>query len=105
MRYKATFAIGLGAGYVLGTKAGRQRYEQIKRTARGLRDNPTVQETAGVVQAQAVDLLSTAKDKAADAISHSKVGDKLAHTKVGERLGAGGAPAGSPNGSIASNTP
>ena len=98
MRYKATFAIGLAAGYVLGTKAGRQRYEQIKRTARGLKDNPTVQETAGVVQAQAVDLLSTAKDKAAEAISHTKVADKLAHTKVGEKLGASSSSQASPNG-------
>jgi hypothetical protein len=30
----------LGVGYVLGTKAGRRRYEQIVGTYRALTDNP-----------------------------------------------------------------
>ncbi|WP_163702437.1 hypothetical protein [Mycolicibacterium sarraceniae] len=30
----------LGVGYVLGTKAGRKRYEQIVGTYRALTDNP-----------------------------------------------------------------
>ncbi|KRA25519.1 hypothetical protein ASD65_14650 [Microbacterium sp. Root61] len=30
MRGKAGLVIGLGVGYVLGTRAGRERYEQIK---------------------------------------------------------------------------
>ena len=29
MRYKLTFAAGFAAGYVLGTKAGRKRYDTI----------------------------------------------------------------------------
>ncbi len=33
MRGKAGLVIGLGIGYVLGTRAGRQRYEQIKAQA------------------------------------------------------------------------
>ena len=48
MRYKATFVIGFAAGYTLGAKAGRERYEQIRRTVRGLSENPTVQSAAGV---------------------------------------------------------
>jgi len=74
---KVTFVLGFSAGYLFGTKAGRARYEQIVRSMRGVKDNPTVQETAGVVQAQAVDLLSTAKDKVGEALSHSTVGQKL----------------------------
>lgn len=74
---KMTFVLGFGVGYLLGTKAGRARYEQIVRSLREVKDNPTVQETAGVVQAQAVDLLSTAKDKVGDALSHSAVGQKI----------------------------
>ena len=31
MRYKATLVMGIAAGYILGARAGRQRYEQIKR--------------------------------------------------------------------------
>jgi len=61
MRYKATFAVGFAAGYVLGAKAGRERYEQIMRTARGLSESPTVQSAAGVLQAQATNLIGTAK--------------------------------------------
>src|SRR4051794_38630160 len=69
MRYRITFATGFAAGYVLGAKAGRQRYEQIMRWARRTADSPSVQETAGVLQAQAGHLVHTAKsfvtDKAA----------------------------------------
>lgn len=34
MRFRVGLAVGLGAGYVLGARAGRQRYEQIARTAK-----------------------------------------------------------------------
>ena len=30
MRFKTGLVIGLGVGYVLGAKAGRERYEQIR---------------------------------------------------------------------------
>jgi hypothetical protein len=35
-------AAGLAVGYVLGTRAGRAKYEQIIDNARRLRDNPTL---------------------------------------------------------------
>jgi hypothetical protein len=53
MRYKLTFAVGFAAGYTLGAKAGRERYEQISRALHGLAESPTVQSAAGVLQAQA----------------------------------------------------
>jgi hypothetical protein len=40
------------AGYVLGTRAGRERYDQIVRVGRRVAGSQTVQSTAGVVQAQ-----------------------------------------------------
>ena len=61
MRYKLTFAVGFAAGYTLGAKAGRERYEQINRAMRGLSENPAVQSAAGVLQAQASNLVDTAK--------------------------------------------
>lgn len=76
MRTKATFLVGFGAGYVLGAKAGRARYEQIMRRARAFAANPTVQSTATQLQHQAGDALTTAKDRAADVISH-KIPEKL----------------------------
>jgi hypothetical protein len=41
-----TLIIGFGAGYVLGAKAGRQRYEQIQAWWDKLTGNPTVQKAA-----------------------------------------------------------
>ena len=56
MRYKATLVIGIAAGYVLGARAGRQRYEQIKRLTQTVKKNPAVQQAADKVQAQAMHL-------------------------------------------------
>ena len=44
--------LGIGIGYVLGSRAGRQRYEQIKKVANTVVDHPAVQGAAGVVQAK-----------------------------------------------------
>ncbi|MDT0439449.1 MULTISPECIES: hypothetical protein [Streptomyces] len=46
MRYKLTFVSGLALGYVLGTRAGRERYEQLKKSARQVAQNPAVRNTA-----------------------------------------------------------
>ncbi|WP_210589398.1 YtxH domain-containing protein [Streptomyces sp. GESEQ-35] len=46
MRYRLTFVAGLALGYVLGTKAGRERYEQLKKSARQISQNPAVRNTA-----------------------------------------------------------
>jgi hypothetical protein len=63
MPSKTTFLAGFATGYVLGARAGRERYEQIMRSARSFANNPKVQETAGTLQTQAVDLAASAKDK------------------------------------------
>ena len=75
MRSKATFLAGFATGYVLGSRAGRARYEQIRQAARSFMANPTVQSTASTLQHQAGDALTTAKDKAADTLGE-KLGDK-----------------------------
>jgi hypothetical protein len=58
---KLAVAAGFAAGYVLGTKAGRQRYEEIVAQARKVAGNETVQSTAGVLQAKGSDLVDKAK--------------------------------------------
>lgn len=45
MKNKLVFAAGMAAGYVLGTRAGRESYEQIKGKAQELWNNPKVQDT------------------------------------------------------------
>ena len=46
MRGKLRFAVGFAAGYVLGAKAGRERYEQIMRQVKDLLERPEVQDIA-----------------------------------------------------------
>ena len=46
MGQKTGFLIGFGVGYVLGSKAGRQRYEDIRRWWNQLSGSPTVQRAA-----------------------------------------------------------
>jgi len=65
MRYRVMFGAGVAIGYVLGARAGRERYEQIKRAAQRLADSPAVQAAAGVVQQQASGIAGAARDKAA----------------------------------------
>jgi hypothetical protein len=74
---RAAFVTGLGVGYVLGARAGRERYYQIQRAFRAFRENPTVQEAAGVMQAQASGLVSTAKDRVSSTLGNTPVGEKL----------------------------
>jgi hypothetical protein len=60
MRGKLLFVAGLAVGYVLGTRAGRQRYEQIKLAAKNVWESEPVQWAAG----QAQDAVSDVADKA-----------------------------------------
>lgn len=75
MRHKLTFLIGFTTGYTLGSRAGRERYEQIVRLARTIADNPAVQSTAGLIQAQASGMVSTAARRARDTVA-SAVGGR-----------------------------
>jgi hypothetical protein len=65
MRYKVTFITGLAVGFVLGARAGRQRYEQLRKLARYAADNPAVQQAAAALQAKAAGLASSATHKVA----------------------------------------
>src|SRR5664279_2449367 len=44
--------LGIAIGYLLGAKAGRERYEQILRVTSKVVDDPAVQGVAGFVQAK-----------------------------------------------------
>lgn len=58
---KLSFLVGFGTGYVLGAKAGRERYEQIRRAWEKAKDNPQLQSAAGVAQAQADAVVQSVK--------------------------------------------
>jgi hypothetical protein len=68
MRYRWVFIIGVGVGFVLGARAGRERYEQLAKLTRKAKDSPAVQQAAGAVQAQAASLVKTTKGKLADRV-------------------------------------
>ena len=61
MRGKLIFITGVGVGYVLGTRAGRERFDQMVAQARRFWESPTVQEAVGVVQTQAGQLYDEGK--------------------------------------------
>lgn len=44
------FVLGAAVGYVLGARAGRERYEQIVRNYHRLAEHPTVQNAAGMAR-------------------------------------------------------
>jgi hypothetical protein len=82
MRGKVGFLAGFAIGYVLGSKAGRQRYEQIVSAVRKVRASPTVQEATGMVQAQTSRLVSTGRE----AVRHKMQGSRLGNSRIGQRL-------------------
>jgi hypothetical protein len=71
-RYRIAFLSGMAAGFVVGTRAGRERYEQMKKLARAAADSPAVQHAAGAVQAQAAGMMRSATHKVADGL-HDRV--------------------------------
>ncbi|WP_159607296.1 hypothetical protein [Agromyces humi] len=50
MKGKILFVVGVGVGYVLGTRAGRERYEQIRAAAEKVWNQPSVQQGVGTVK-------------------------------------------------------
>jgi uncharacterized membrane protein len=68
MRYRFTFLTGLAVGFVIGARAGRERYEQLKKLAAKAKDSPAMQQAAGAAQAQAANLAKAAKDRAAQRV-------------------------------------
>ena len=50
MRFRLGVAIGFAAGYYLGARAGRERYEQIRRGIAQARDSRLLQKARAVVE-------------------------------------------------------
>jgi hypothetical protein len=83
MGFKTGAVAGFAAGYVLGSKAGRERYEQIRRWWDGFMGNPRVQELAG----RGKDLAAMTGRKSLVAVQH---GVERASTSVKNRLHGNG---------------
>lgn len=64
---KAAFVVGAGVGYVLGARAGKERYEQIKAQANRLWQDPRVREKATQAQDLVKENAPAVQHKVADA--------------------------------------
>jgi hypothetical protein len=75
MKGKILLLTGVAVGYVLGTRAGREKYEQIKTQVSKLWEDPRVQKQVHVVE-------DFAKDKASDAVDAATDGVKKGVSKL-----------------------
>ena len=75
MKGKILFVAGLGIGYVLGTRAGREKYEQLKSAAMKLWNDPRVQRQVDAAE-------NFVKDKAPDVAEFVSDGAKKVVSQV-----------------------
>lgn len=69
---RLTFIAGLAVGYVLGTRAGRERYEQLKKSASRISQNPAVRNAAETAALSGREYAGKAYHSVSD-----KVGDRV----------------------------
>ena len=76
---KLTLLAAGAAGYVLGARAGRQRYDQIAQTARSVMGNPKVQAARQQAQDVAAEQAANLGEKAKETASSfaSSAADKV----------------------------
>ncbi|GAB3526529.1 YtxH domain-containing protein [Arthrobacter monumenti] len=76
----------MGVGYVLGARAGRERYEQIRAQAERLWSNPKVQRTVSQAGDTAKEKAPLLKEKSAEAAHKAtdKVSDAVRSSGDGE---------------------
>ena len=80
MRGKILFVFGVALGYVLGTRAGRERYEQIRAGALKVWNDPRVQEQVSTVE-------GFVKDKAPDVAEAASAAAKKVSSTIRQARG------------------
>ena len=66
MRYRVMFVAGFAVGFVVGARAGRERYEQMVKYGRQVAGSPTVQRVTQTVTVKTTEFTKTAIAKAPD---------------------------------------
>jgi hypothetical protein len=91
MRYKAMFAVGFAAGFIVGARAGRERYDQIMKYSRQLAESPTVQRATRTVTDKTTEFTRTAAAQMPRVMetARQRAGDRLPGPFGGKGGGAG----------------
>ena len=82
MRMRLGMAIGFAAGYVLGAKAGRQRYEQIEQMTRKIWESQQAEKLRTEIGHKIPDAVSSAAHKVGE-LRHGN-GDKIGTMSAGK---------------------
>jgi hypothetical protein len=82
---KLGMAVGAAVGYVLGARAGRERYEQIQASARQLLDKPQVKRVVDNAPGNLGARMEQAAHKAADKVQQAQ--DRVAPSGSGPSAG------------------
>lgn len=105
---RIAFVLGMGAGYVLGAKAGRQRYQQIVTKAQDVWQNPRVQAKADEAQHLAKEKAGAAGSAVAGTVTKkasavgSTIADKVHKSDSGASSGSSHSGSGATSGSNSS---
>jgi|LakMenEpi03Aug12_release.lakeMendotaPanAssembly.Ray.scaffolds.fasta_scaffold89732_3 hypothetical protein len=101
MRGKILFVLGLGVGYVFGTRAGRARYNQMKTAALKVWNDPRVQEQVSA----ATEFVKENAPEVASAVSENvkKISERVEAMRTGKSADAKTPPAAKP--AAATRTP
>ena len=95
MKGKILLVVGLGIGYVLGTRAGRARYDEMKAIAQKLWNDPRVQKRVDEAQdfvkdkaPEVAEFLADGAKKVVSQVSGSKAPARKPATKPAARTTA-----------------
>lgn len=87
MKGKLLLLAGAAAGYVLGTRAGRERYEQIRASVTKAWNDPNVQQKVSEAEDVVREKSPEVKAKVADATHQAGESAKSAAQSASERVG------------------
>lgn len=102
MKGKILLVVGLGVGYVLGTRAGRERYEELKAAVQKFWNDPRVQRRVDDAEdfvkdkaPEVAEFLADGAKKVVGAVSGAKSQAKSAGAKSSSTASTSAAKAGS----------
>jgi hypothetical protein len=95
MGYRASFVIGFAVGFVVGTRAGRERYDQMVKYSRQVAGSPAVQKATVTIKEKTTELSKTAMAKAPDVAKSAgqqvpKIAKSAKQAAAGKMPGRGG---------------